>query len=53
MKCLICEKIINRRNRKYNLITLCKSCHSKTNFKREYYKNYFQLLIEKIYEHET
>jgi len=25
-----------------NLITLCKSCHSKTNQKREYWQNYFK-----------
>lgn len=25
-----------------NLISLCKSCHSKTNFNREYWMNYFQ-----------
>ena len=29
-----------------NLITLCKNCHSKTNFKREYWKIYFQNLMK-------
>jgi len=28
-----------------NLITLCKSCHSKTNARRKYWKQYFQNLI--------
>jgi hypothetical protein len=27
-----------------NLITLCKSCHTKTNFKREYWINYFSTI---------
>jgi len=26
---------------KRNLITLCTSCHSRTNFNRDYWKNYF------------
>lgn len=26
-----------------NLITLCKSCHMKTNFNREYWLDYFNL----------
>ena len=29
-----------------NLITLCKRCHSKTNYKRSYWKKYFQELIK-------
>ena len=29
-----------------NLITLCRSCHSKTNFKREYWQQYFKLIME-------
>ena len=29
-----------------NLITLCKSCHTKTNFNREYWENYFVNLIK-------
>lgn len=32
-----------------NLITLCHSCHTKTNFKRKYWTKYFKLLIKKIY----
>ena len=27
-----------------NLITLCNKCHAKTNYKREYWKNYFKKL---------
>lgn len=28
-----------------NLISLCRSCHAKTNHKREYYKNYIQQIL--------
>ena len=31
-----------------NLITLCASCHSKTNFKREDWMKYYQLKMEKL-----
>ncbi len=33
-------------NESKNLITLCKSCHSQTNTKREYWFNYFNNLIQ-------
>ena len=29
-------------NEPENLITLCKNCHTKTNFNRDYWQNYFQ-----------
>ena len=32
-----------------NLITLCNSCHSKTNFNREYYKNYFTKICTRYF----
>ena len=32
-----------------NLITLCYRCHSKTNFNREYWKNYFELIQRNLY----
>jgi len=30
----------------FNLITLCKSCHSKTGFNREYWIEYFNDIME-------
>lgn len=37
----------NKKNCKHdNLITLCKSCNSKVNINREYWENYFQVLIK-------
>jgi len=33
-----------------NLISLCKSCHLKTKIQRKYWINYFNKIIEKIYE---
>jgi len=30
-----------------NLITLCRSCHQKTNFNRSYWQNYLQNIIQK------
>lgn len=32
-----------------NLITLCPKCHSKTNFNREYWQEFFKPIMEKIY----
>lgn len=37
---------------KENLISLCNSCNSKTNFNREYWQVYFEKLIRKIYKGE-
>ena len=37
----------NKKNNKpSNLISLCKSCHAKTNFNRDYWTEYFQAIIE-------
>ena len=37
----------NKKNNKpSNLISLCRSCHAKTNFNREYWTEYFQILIK-------
>lgn len=33
-----------------NLITLCKSCHTKTNANREYWKNFYKKIIRLKYE---
>jgi hypothetical protein len=30
---------------KYNLITLCKQCHLKTNFNRDYWIEYFEKML--------
>lgn len=35
-----------RNNNPSNLISLCRRCHSKTNFNREYWLNYFKKLYE-------
>lgn len=35
-------------NKKNNLITLCRSCHTKTNFKRDNWTNYFK---QKLWQH--
>jgi hypothetical protein len=32
-----------------NLITLCRGCHAKTNFRRDYWKIFFQQLIAARY----
>lgn len=34
-----------------NLITLCSSCHSKTNYNRRYWQDYFQKLMKKEGKH--
>ena len=40
----------NKHNLEYiNLITLCRSCHMKTNFKREYWINYFKIILDKSF----
>ena len=59
-KCQICEKTelengkklsihhidyCKKNNNPNNLITLCRNCHQKTNFNREYWKEYFQKLF--------
>ena len=50
-KCAICKKPDNQvhhidynkfNHDESNLINLCKSCHSKTNFNREYWRKYFE-----------
>lgn len=41
----------NNSNEK-NLITLCNSCHSKTNYKREEWQKHFEILIEEKYKEE-
>lgn len=56
-KCFLCEKTELENNRKLevhhcdynkqnnnpnNLISLCRNCHTKTNFNRKYWTNYFQ-----------
>ena len=55
-KCIVCgdDKILhihhidyNKKNNKpSNLISLCKSCHAKTNFNREYWTEQFQIIIK-------
>jgi hypothetical protein len=32
-----------------NLITLCNSCHSKTNFNRDYWYSYFKYIMGEKY----
>lgn len=32
----------NKKNNTSNLISLCRSCHIKTNYKREYWKNFLE-----------
>jgi hypothetical protein len=40
----------NKQNHdKRNIVTLCSSCHSKTNFNRSYWKEYYQRLMEDKY----
>lgn len=39
-----------KNNNLNNLISLCKKCHAKTNFKRNDWINYFQIKILKIYK---
>jgi hypothetical protein len=34
-------------------VTLCRSCHSKTNFNREYWEEYFTEIIESYYQGKT
>lgn len=56
-KCHVCNKkgnfvhhidYIKNNCKETNLITLCNNCHSKTNFNRIYWKNFFSNLINKI-----
>ena len=64
-KCQICSKPEIENNRKLevhhkdynkknikldNLITLCKSCHSKTNFNREYWINFFNRRLYEVHQ---
>jgi len=64
-KCFICEKTELENGRKLmvhhidydkrnndpkNLITLCHSCHSKTNYNRDYWINYFNEIIKRNLE---
>ncbi len=37
-----------KNNNKDNLITLCLSCHTKTNYYRRYYEEYFVLFIQEV-----
>ena len=39
-----------KNNSKKNLITLCRSCHAKTNFKRKEWQTLFENIINKKYE---
>ena len=34
-----------------NLITLCRSCHSKTNFKRKWWTEWYNIIVERKYVH--
>jgi hypothetical protein len=36
---------------KENCITLCRNCHTKTNFNREYWKSFFQNLLNEKYNY--
>ncbi|MCK5625049.1 hypothetical protein KAI04_04355 [Candidatus Pacearchaeota archaeon] len=55
-KCFICENKINlaihhidynkKNNNPNNLITLCNSCHSKTNYKRSYWIGFFKEVMQ-------
>jgi hypothetical protein len=57
--CAICDKngfdihhidYDKKNNSKKNLITLCRSCHAKTNFKRKEWQTLFENIINKKYE---
>ena len=39
-----------KNNKPENLITLCNSCHCKTNFKREDWTKFFQIKVKEIYK---
>jgi len=40
---------VKRNNLDFNLITLCASCHAKTNFNRFYWKNFYQKINKPIF----
>ena len=54
-RCLdVHHKDYNKKNNKFgNLIALCKSCHMKTNYNRNYWKEYFKNKLEIYYERIT
>ena len=58
--CMVCQKVTNKlaihhidynkhNSHETNLISLCYSCHPKTNFNREEWEIFFKELIKKIY----
>lgn len=62
-KCQLCMKEYNilhihhidynkKNSNEKNLIVLCNSCHSKTNYKRKEYEKYFNIIIEEKYKEE-